>query len=163
MLNDATELKKIYLAAGYTDLRRWIDDLATMVRFQFQLDPYDKNTLFLFCGKRQIISKVFCGKAMAFYFFTSDWITERSVGHVPQKKSDSDLNEEKVWCALRRYPVSRWYTQRAEPPVLRVAATLVFKIEQQKFVCMWCICWLVLWSMLQSGYRNWNWFGYIHF
>ena len=43
-------LKKIYLAAGYTDLRRGIDGLATMIRFQ--LDPYDKNTLFLFCGKK---------------------------------------------------------------------------------------------------------------
>ena len=52
MLNDATGLKKIYLAAGYTDLRRGIDGLATMIRFRFQLDPYDKNTLFLFCGKR---------------------------------------------------------------------------------------------------------------
>ena len=52
MLNDVTRLKKIYLAAGYTDLRRGIDGLATMIRFRFQLDPYDKNTLFLFCGKR---------------------------------------------------------------------------------------------------------------
>ena len=52
MLNDATGLKKIYLAAGYTDLRRGIDGLATMIRFRFQLDPYDKNTLFRFCGKR---------------------------------------------------------------------------------------------------------------
>ena len=33
MLNDATGLKKIYLAAGYTDLRRGIDGLATMIRF----------------------------------------------------------------------------------------------------------------------------------
>ena len=52
MLNDAAGLKKIYLAAGYTDLRRGIDGLATMIRFRFQLDPYDKNTLFLFCGKK---------------------------------------------------------------------------------------------------------------
>ena len=28
---DATGLKKIYLAAGYTDLRRGIDGLATMI------------------------------------------------------------------------------------------------------------------------------------
>ena len=47
MLNDATGLKKIYLAAGYTDLRRGMDGLATIIRFRFQLDPYDKNTLFL--------------------------------------------------------------------------------------------------------------------
>ena len=55
MLNDATGLKKIYLAAGYTDLRRGMDGLATIIRFQ--LDPYDKNTLFLFCGRRSDLIK----------------------------------------------------------------------------------------------------------
>ena len=52
MLNDASGFKKVYLATGFTDLRRGIDGLAAIVRFQFQLDPYDKNTLFLFCGRR---------------------------------------------------------------------------------------------------------------
>ena len=49
MLNDAdaSGFKKVYLAMGFTDLRRGIDGLATIVRFQFKLDPYDKNTLFL--------------------------------------------------------------------------------------------------------------------
>lgn len=48
MLNDGTGFKKIYLAMGFTDLRRGIDGLANIVRFHFRLDPYDKNTLFLF-------------------------------------------------------------------------------------------------------------------
>ena len=52
MLNDATGFKKVYLATGYTDLRRGMEGLATIIRFRFQLDPYDKNTLFLFCGRR---------------------------------------------------------------------------------------------------------------
>ena len=52
MLNDAYGFKKIYLAAGYTDLRRGMEGLANIVRFNFDLDPYDRNTLFLFCGKR---------------------------------------------------------------------------------------------------------------
>lgn len=52
MLNDGTGFKKFYLATGYTDLRRGIDGLAAIVRFQFELDPYDRNTLFLFCGRR---------------------------------------------------------------------------------------------------------------
>ena len=51
MLNDGTGFKKIYLAMGFTDLRRGIDDLENIVRFHFHLDPYDKNTLFLFCGR----------------------------------------------------------------------------------------------------------------
>lgn len=37
---------------GFMDLRRGIDGLATIVRFQFKLDSYVKNTLFLFCGRR---------------------------------------------------------------------------------------------------------------
>lgn len=54
MLNDANAsgFKKVYLATGFTDLRRGIDELANIIRFQFKLDPYDKNTLFLFCGRR---------------------------------------------------------------------------------------------------------------
>lgn len=54
MLNDAdaSGFKKVYLAMEFTDLRRGIDGLATIVRFQFKLDPYDKNTLFLFYGRR---------------------------------------------------------------------------------------------------------------
>ncbi|MBR5579164.1 MAG: IS66 family insertion sequence element accessory protein TnpB [Lachnospiraceae bacterium] len=52
MLKEGNGFKKVYLCAGFTDLRRGIDGLARIIRFQFQLDPYDKNTLFLFCGKR---------------------------------------------------------------------------------------------------------------
>ena len=52
MLNDFTGAGKVYIACGYTDLRRGIDGLASMVQQQFQLDPFT-NTLFLFCGRRR--------------------------------------------------------------------------------------------------------------
>ena len=52
MLNNASGFRKVYIAAGYTDLRRGIDGLASIVKFNFQLDPYEKDILFLFCGKR---------------------------------------------------------------------------------------------------------------
>lgn len=42
---------KIYLATGYTDLRKGIDGLASMVQEQFQLDAFS-DALFLFCGRR---------------------------------------------------------------------------------------------------------------
>ena len=51
-VNDSHGFKKIYIATGYTDLRRGIDGLAAIIRFQFDLDPFDRNTLFLFCGRR---------------------------------------------------------------------------------------------------------------
>ena len=52
MLNDFTGADKVYIACGYTDLRRVIDGLAGIVQQQFQLDPFT-NTLFLFCGRRR--------------------------------------------------------------------------------------------------------------
>ena len=52
MLNDFTDAEKIYLACGYTDLRRGIDGLASIVQEQFHLDPFTR-TMFLFCGRRQ--------------------------------------------------------------------------------------------------------------
>ena len=52
MLNDAAGFRKIYLAVGYTDLRRGMEGLAAIVKHQFRLDPYDKGVLFLFCRRR---------------------------------------------------------------------------------------------------------------
>ena len=52
MLNDFRGAEKVYLACGYTDLRRGIDGLASIVQEQFRLDPFS-NILFLFCGRRK--------------------------------------------------------------------------------------------------------------
>ncbi len=51
MLNGASGFDKIYLACGYTDLRRGIDGLAGIVQNEFNLNPF-QNVLFLFCGRR---------------------------------------------------------------------------------------------------------------
>ena len=52
MLGDISGAKAIYVACGYTDMRKSIDGLAAIVQEQFQLDPFSKS-LFLFCGKRR--------------------------------------------------------------------------------------------------------------
>ena len=57
MLGDISRVDHIYLACGYTDLRRGIDGLAQIVQQQFELDPFS-NSLFLFCGKRRDRIKV---------------------------------------------------------------------------------------------------------
>ena len=51
MLKDIASNTQVYLVTGYTDLRRGIDGLATIVQAQLELDPFSK-ALFLFCGRR---------------------------------------------------------------------------------------------------------------
>ena len=52
MLYNATGFEKIYLAYGYTDIRRGIDGLANVVENNFNLDLFQKNVLFMFCGRK---------------------------------------------------------------------------------------------------------------
>ncbi|MGC7873921.1 IS66 family insertion sequence element accessory protein TnpB [Desulfosporosinus sp. SYSU MS00001] len=52
MLNDASGFEKIYIACGYSDLRRGIDGFASLVQQQFKLDPFKPGILFLFCGRK---------------------------------------------------------------------------------------------------------------
>ncbi len=52
MLNDGTGFRKVYIAPSFTDLRIGIDGLAAIIRFQFKMDSFEKDTLFLFCGRR---------------------------------------------------------------------------------------------------------------
>ena len=42
MLNDFNCSCPVYIACGYTDLRRGIDGLATVVKSQFQMDPFQR-------------------------------------------------------------------------------------------------------------------------
>ena len=49
---DAGKFKAVYIVCGYTDLRSGIDSLAGKVQNEFELDPFDRNTLFLFCGRK---------------------------------------------------------------------------------------------------------------
>lgn len=50
MLGDISKAERIYIATGYTDMRKAIDGLAALVQQNFQLDPFS-NALFLFCGR----------------------------------------------------------------------------------------------------------------
>jgi transposase len=52
MLKEGLGVRKIYIACGYTDLRYGVDGLASLIQYQFRLDPFDEGTLFLFCGRR---------------------------------------------------------------------------------------------------------------
>lgn len=50
MLNEFAENKTVCIVTEYTDMRKGIDGLATIIQGQLQLDPYSQ-ALFLFCGR----------------------------------------------------------------------------------------------------------------
>ena len=52
MLEDAAGIRRVVLACGTVDLRKGIDGLAMIIGDRYGQNPFEKGTLFLFCGKR---------------------------------------------------------------------------------------------------------------
>ena len=52
MLEDAAGIRKVVLACGTVDLRKAIDGLAMIIGDKYKQNPFEKGTLFLFCGQR---------------------------------------------------------------------------------------------------------------
>ena len=48
---DLSKVQNYYVACGYTDLRRGIDGLASIISQQYR-NRLDEESLFLFCGRR---------------------------------------------------------------------------------------------------------------
>ena len=51
MLKEAAGIRRVVLKTGRTDLRRGIDGLKAIISLN-GMDPLEKGTLFLFCGRR---------------------------------------------------------------------------------------------------------------
>ena len=51
MLYDAKGFDHIYIAPGYTDMRKGIDGLMAKVGYEMGLNPFQEKVLFLFCGR----------------------------------------------------------------------------------------------------------------
>ena len=52
MLEDAAGIRRMVLACGYVDLRKGIDGLSMIIGDKYRQNPFEKGTLFLFCGRR---------------------------------------------------------------------------------------------------------------
>lgn len=52
MFRDSGSFRKVIICCGRVDLRRGIDGLAAYVKLNYGLEPFQKGTLFLFCGTR---------------------------------------------------------------------------------------------------------------
>jgi len=49
---EGISFSKVVVAVGRSDLRLGLDGLAALVRLKYNLNPLEKDTLFLFCGTR---------------------------------------------------------------------------------------------------------------
>ena len=52
MLFEAHGIKRFVVVCGYTDLRKGVQGLSQIIEGSYQLDPFEKDVLFLFCGRR---------------------------------------------------------------------------------------------------------------
>lgn len=52
MLEGFVGIRRVVLACGMVDLRKGIDGLATIIGSRYGQNPFEKGTLFLFCGRR---------------------------------------------------------------------------------------------------------------
>ena len=52
MLEDAAGIRRVAIACGYVDLRKGIDGLSMIIGGRYHQNPFEKGTLFLFCGRR---------------------------------------------------------------------------------------------------------------
>lgn len=86
MIGDVSKADTIYIACGYTDMRKSIDGLSALVVQQFKLDPFS-NSLFLFCGRR-------CDRLKALYWEGDGFVMlykrlEKSRFQWPRKESEA--------------------------------------------------------------------------
>ena len=86
MIGDGSKADTIYIACGYTDMRKSIDGLSALVVQQFKLDPFS-NSLFLFCGRR-------CDRLKALYWEGDGFVMlykrlEKSRFQWPRKESEA--------------------------------------------------------------------------
>lgn len=117
MLNDGKGFNKIFIATGYTDLRRGIDGLAGIIRFQFQLDPYDKNTLFLFCGKKNDRIKALLWEGDGFLLMYKR--VDNGSFKWPRSLGDAlEIDEEQYARLMQGFEIiaKRPITERSKPP-----------------------------------------------
>ncbi len=89
-VNDTTGFSYIYLKVGYTNLRKGIPGLITLIQEGFHLDPYERNALFLFCGRRCDRIKGICFEGDGFCMV---YKKIESSGRFQWPRSEDDLRE----------------------------------------------------------------------
>ena len=88
MILNGIPAENVYIACGYTDMRKQIDGLASVVKQVFKLDPFERN-LYIFCGRR-------CDRIKALYWEGDGFVLlykrlERGSFQWPRRESEARL------------------------------------------------------------------------
>ena len=73
MLEDAAGIRRVVIACGYVDLRKGIDGLSMIIGDRYHQNPFEKGTLFLFCGRRSDRIKGLLWMGDGFLSSTNGW------------------------------------------------------------------------------------------
>lgn len=88
---------RIFIACGYTDMRKSIDGLSGIVAQQFQLNVFD-SVSFSSAGEGGIDSKPFSGEAMALFSCTNAWKAAGISGPIQMMLSAKSTLDNIVGC-----------------------------------------------------------------
>lgn len=66
MLEDVAGIRCVVLACGTVNLRKGIDGLAMIIGDKYKQNPFEKGTIFLFCGKPSDRIKGLLGQGTGF-------------------------------------------------------------------------------------------------
>ena len=88
MLVNFSNVPNIFIVCGHTDMRCGINSLAGIIAGKYNLDLFD-NALFLFCGRKKIVSKPFTGIKMVLSYYINELKKVIFNGHETKKKSKS--------------------------------------------------------------------------
>ena len=86
MLEDAAGIRRVVIACGYVDLREGIDGLSMIIGDRYHQNPFEKGTLFLFCGRRSDRIKGLYGWETVFFSSTNGWRQVPCPGREPAKR-----------------------------------------------------------------------------
>ncbi|WP_165916458.1 IS66 family insertion sequence element accessory protein TnpB [Marinisporobacter balticus] len=92
----ADGVEHIYVSLGYTDFRRQINGLSSMVALQLKMDPYSGKSLFLFCNKRHTAIKALRWDGNGFVLATKNLVENMKFQWPKTKGELRNINKQEL-------------------------------------------------------------------
>ena len=76
MLENVAKITRVVLPCGTVDLRKGIDGLSMIIGDKYKQNPFEKGTLFLFCGRRsdRIKGLLWMGDGFLLLYKRIEWL-----------------------------------------------------------------------------------------